>query len=475
MPARILPAGRLEASGEHRYFARQPRGTYLFITHAEGVYLYDEDGRAILDGVSGAAVVCLGHGNQRVVARMAEQAARVAFAHTSAFVTRPLLELASRLAGYTGDPASRVYFVSGGSEATETALKIARTYQVAAGRPDRVVVLSRAISYHGATMGALSVTGALKRRLVYEPFLMQFPRVSTCYCYRCPLGLDPRSCNVECADDVERAILTHNPDRVAAFIVEPVIGSSAPGVSAERDYMRRVADACRRHDVVLIADEVMSGVGRTGRFFAMDHYGVTPDIITIAKGISSGYMPLAAVIVRGHVFDTIRRAGSGEFVHGFTYSGNPLAAAVGLEVLDIIEEEHLVARVERMGSLLLERLQALRALPIVGDVRGKGLLLGVEFVADRATRQPFPPALDISSLVVEASLQEGLAVFAGTGCANGLEGDHILIAPAYIVTESQIEELVTKLTKAIERVQERVLPSLHTTAAADPSENHQRG
>ncbi|MBI2833907.1 MAG: aspartate aminotransferase family protein [Acidobacteria bacterium] len=461
------PAGRLDGSGNHHYFPRHPRGQYVVIAHAEGVYLYDEEGRQILDGASGAAVACLGHGNRRLIERMKAQAASVAFAHTSTFVTRPLLDLASRIARYTADPAAHVYFVSGGSEATETALKIARTYQVAAGHPDRYAVISRAISYHGATMGALSMTGVLKRRHIYEPLLSQFPRVATCYCYRCPVGRDPDWCKVECADEVERAILAHNPDRIAGFIVEPVIGSSAPGVTAHEDYMARVAAACRRHGVLLIADEVMSGVGRTGRFFAMEHYGVTPDIIAISKGISSGYFPLAAVIVSGHVFDTVRRAGSGEFVHGFTYAGSPIGAAVGLEVLDILEEEQLVARVARLGDLLLDRLQTLRSCAMVGDIRGKGLLVGVEFVADRATRQPFPAPMGVATRVLQACLAEGLAVYPGGGSVNGLSGDHIMIAPPYIITEAQIEELVAKLARAVEKVQAQVDPALAIAAAVE--------
>ena len=211
-------------------------------------------------------------------------------------------------------------------------MKIARTYQMAVGRPKRHMVVSRAISYHGATMGALAMTGLLLRRRPYQPILSQFPKVATCYCYRCPVDREPNTCEVECADDLQHVLLAQDPEQVAAFILEPVIGFSAPGVAAQRDYMRRVATTCHRHGVLLIADEVMSGVGRTGRFFAMDHYGVQPDIIALSKGISSGYFPLAAVIVAGRVFEAIQNAEGADFVHGFTYAGNPVGAAVGLEV-----------------------------------------------------------------------------------------------------------------------------------------------
>jgi adenosylmethionine-8-amino-7-oxononanoate aminotransferase len=445
------------ADGDLRYFARNPRGKYVHIARGEGVYLYDTDGRAILDGASGAAVACLGHGHRRVVERMKAQAEKIAFAHTSAFVTTPVLELARRLAAYTTDPDARVYFVSGGSEANETAIKIARTYQLALGETRRSAILSRTTSFHGATLGALSATGVLLRRRPYEPMLMQWPRVATCYCYRCPVGRDPELCEVECADDVERGILAHGAERIAGFMVEPVIGASAPAVSAHRDYMRRVAATCRRHGVLLIADEVMSGMGRTGRFFAMDHYGVTPDITTLSKGISAGYFPLAAVIVSGKVFETIRNVGSGEFVHGLTYSGNPLGAAIGLEVLDILEEDRLVPRVAVLGEQLLAALQRLRQLPMVGDIRGRGLLLGIELVMDRTTRDPFPASVRAGQLVLRACLEEGLAVYPTTGSVNGVLGDNILVAPPYIITEAQIAELVDKLVRAMDRVQQHLL------------------
>ena len=446
--------GRLDASDpDVKYFARHPRGKYVRIARAEGVYLYDDTGRAILDGAAGAAVVCLGHGNRRIIDRMKAQAEDVAFAHTSAFITAPVLELAQRLAGYVADPNARVYFVSGGSEANETAIKIARAYQLAIGETNRHVIISRTISYHGASAGALAATGILHRRRPYEPLLAQWPRVATCYCYRCPVGRDPASCEIQCADDVERAILAHDAHRIAGFIIEPVIGSSAPGVSPHRDYMSRVATTCRRHGVLLIADEVMSGIGRTGRFFGMDHFGVTPDIITLSKGISSGYFPLAAVIVTGRVFEAIKNAGTGEFVHGFTYAGTPIGAAIGLEVLDILEEDQLVPRVAALGERLLAALEPLKQFPMVGDIRGRGLLVGIELVMDQRTREPFPASVRVGQQVLQACLHEGLAVYPSTGSVNGVLGDNILLAPPYIITETQIGELVDKLTRAIDHVQ----------------------
>jgi adenosylmethionine-8-amino-7-oxononanoate aminotransferase len=261
---------------------------------------------------------------------------------------------------------------------------------------------------------------------------------------------------VECAEDLERAILADDPKRLAAFIIEPVIGSSAPGVTAQRDYMSRVAATCHRHGLLLIADEVMSGVGRTGKFFAMEHYGVMPDIIALSKGISSGYFPLAAVIVSGRVFNAIKDSASGGFVHGFTYAGTPLGAAVGLEVLDILEEEQLIPRVAYLGDRLLQRLTVVRDSSIVGDVRGKGLLVGIEIVADKATRAPFPAAAAAGQCVRQACLDEGLSVYPSSGSSNGFDGDHIMLAPPYIISEAQLDEMTEKLWRGLRRAEQQL-------------------
>jgi adenosylmethionine-8-amino-7-oxononanoate aminotransferase len=433
-------------------FPRSFTAEYVAIRRAEGIYLYDENDRQILDGSSGAAVVSLGHAHPRVVERLRAQASQVAFTHGFAYVTQPAIELSGRLAAYAGDPRARVLFASGGSEATETALKLARLWHLARGAPSRHRIVSRSISYHGATLGALSMTGLLGRRRDFEPLLQQFPRAATAYCYRCPFGLDPSRCGLECAADIERTIIEQGADNVAAVIVEPVIGASAPGVVAPGDYMARIAETCRRHDVLFIADEVMSGAGRSGRFFAMHHWGVTPDVTVVSKSLSSGYAPLAAVIVSGRIADGLQAAGA-RFVHGFTYAGNPLSAAVGLEVLDVLEAERLMDRVDAMGTRLKSRLESLRDLPMVGDVRGLGLLLGMEFVQDGATRAPYPPALAVAEHVRRAALEEGLSIYPGTGCVDGTQGDHILIAPPFIITESQIDELADKLARALRRVQ----------------------
>jgi len=423
------------------------------LVRGEGLYVYDDHGRAILDGASGAAVACLGHGNTRIAKRLQSQAQTLAFAHGSKFVSPQVLELADRLAAKSACPDSRVYFASGGSEATETALKIALAYHSASGNPKRQRVISRTVSYHGATLGALAMTGHQQRRRPYESLVAPFPKIAASYCYRCPLGLHPTSCAIDCADEIERVVTEEGAGSIAAFIVEPVIGASAPGVGAPGDYMRRVADSCRRHDILLIADEVMSGVGRTGRFLAMEHYGVTADITVLSKGLSAGYSPLAAVIVSGSVYERISEGGPSHLVHGFTYSGNPLSAAVGLEVLDILDEDKLVERAAEMGRRLIERLAQLTSFPMVGDIRGKGLLIGMEFVENRDSRAPFAPDRRVAWKVQDAALDAGLWVYAGTGSHGGEAGDHILIAPPYTISEGQLDELVSKLSEALAGVQ----------------------
>jgi adenosylmethionine-8-amino-7-oxononanoate aminotransferase len=433
-------------------FPRSFTTEYITIRRAHGINLYDEHDRQILDGSSGAAVVSLGHGHPRIVERLRVQASEVAFTHGFAYVTRPLIELAGRLAAYTGDARARVLFASGGSEATETGLKLARAWQLARGLPTKHRVVSRSVSYHGATLGALSMTGLLGRRRDFEPLLQQFPRAATAYCYRCPFGLDQAHCGLECAADIERTIVEQGAANVAAVILEPVIGASAPGVVSPPDYLRRVAETCRRHDILLIADEVMSGAGRTGRFFAMEHWGITPDITVLSKSLSSGYAPLAAVIVSGRIADGLQEAGA-RFTHGFTYAGNPLACAVGLEVLDVLEDDRLIEHVAHVGTRLKARLESLRGFPIVGDVRGLGLLLGLELVADGPTRAPFPPAVGLAERVRCAALEEGLSIYPCTGSVDGTRGDNILIAPPFIITEAQVDDLADKLRRALARVQ----------------------
>jgi adenosylmethionine-8-amino-7-oxononanoate aminotransferase len=431
---------------------RDFKRTYPVITHGKGVYLYDREGREYLDAVGGIAVVNVGHGVPEIIAAMTEQAQRVAFVSGGAFANEPAQALAEELATWAPAGMRHVLLLAGGSEATETAMKLARQYHVERGRAGKYRVISRWISYHGNTIGALSMSGRTAWRWEFVPYLQNFPKIHPPYCYRCPYGKTYPGCQVACAEDLERVITLEGPDSIAAFIAEPVIGTSAAGVTPPPEYYPRIREICDRYDILFIADEVITGIGRTGKNFGIEHWGVVPDMITTAKGLSSGYAPLAAVIVHDRVYDAIAR-GSGRTTQGFTYSGHPLSAAVGLAVLRYLKAHDLVANAGRIGRNLLERLSALRRFPIVGDVRGLGLFLGVEFVADPATKRPFPPEAGVTRRIVETTLAEGVVVVPGmSGLIDGVAGDHIQISPPYIFTEAHVEQLVRALEAAIQKV-----------------------
>jgi adenosylmethionine-8-amino-7-oxononanoate aminotransferase len=431
---------------------RDLRHQPIVIDHAEGVHLFDEAGRAYLDAASGAAVASVGHGRAEIAEVLAAQARRVAFAHPSKFLTRPTLELAQKLVDRAPDGFSRVFFSSGGSESVEAALKLSRQVHLAHGRREKVKTISRRTSYHGATLGALAVSSQEERTAPFLPLLRVEPKIAPCYPYRCRWCAEAGACSLACADDLERVIEAEGPEKVATFIAEPIVGSSAPGADAPPAYWRRIREICDRHDVLFVADEVMSGNGRSGTWWAMQQAGVTPDLITTAKGIGAGYAALGALLVRDDAYDAFRSTRS-TFTHGHTYSGNPLAAAVGSVVIDIIEREDLLTNVRAMGALLRSRLEAeLGGHEHVGDVRGRGLLVGVEFVADRRTRAPFDPALRVQSRIGRACLDRGLYLYQGGGSAGPIGGDHVLIAPPFIVSAADVTVIAQTLREALDAV-----------------------
>jgi len=356
--------------------------------------------------------------------------------------------LAEKLTTIAPAGLSRVYFLSGGSEAVETAVKMARQYQVDRGKPMKFKVISRWASYHGNTLGALALSGHTGRRRYYQPLIQHTPHIVPAYCYRCPCGRQPESCALECADDLEKTIIYEGPDSVSAFVAEPVVGATAGALVPKDGYFQRIREICDRYDVLLIVDEVMTGIGRTGRNFAVEHWGVKPDMIVCAKGLGAGYYPVFCVITTEAVHRAIKE-GNGNFVHGHTYSQNPLACATALAVLDYIEKNDLVRSSERLGAYLLDKLQVLYRHEMVGDVRGIGLFAGVEFVRDRKTKEPFPPARKVNALVSNLAFDNGLIVYPGGGGADGVNGDHILIAPPFIITEGEIDKLVSILDEAI--------------------------
>ena len=447
------------ASGASHLFPRNLKTNYPIAVRARGIWIEDSTGRTYLDGCSGAVVCSIGHGVKEVAEVMTAQAKRLAFAHSSQFVSRETMGLAARVAALApGDmkKSGRVYLVSGGSEAVETAIKLARQYHVETGRPGKSKIISRWQSYHGSTLGALAATGNVARRDLYVPMLQATPHIAPCYCYRCPFGLKFPACEIACVEDLEAAIHHEGPETVAAFIAEPVVGATLGAAPAVDGYWKRARAICDKHNVLLIADEVMTGVGRTGRNFAVDHWKVVPDMIVTGKGLSGGYTPLGAVIARGFIADALRE-GRGYFEHGFTYSANPLSAAIGSAVLDYVGKHRLIARAARMGKALGAQLAALGRRPIVGDVRGLGMMWGIEVVKDRKSREPFPPALKVSRQIYDACLQEGLLIYPGSGTRQGQDGDHFIVSPPFTITAAEISELVARLDRGLRKVEKDLL------------------
>jgi len=437
-------------------FPRNFRKSYPEAVRGDGCYIFTTDGRRFLDAAGGAAVVSIGHGVAAIGRAMAEQASQLAFAHTSQFHTPVAERLATRLlamAPLAEKNGARVYFTSGGSEATESALKLCRQYFLELGQASRVRFVSRWQSYHGSTLGALSVSGNVRRRAPFGALLTEWGHIAPCYCYRCPLGLTYPECDVACAQELEKFVQSVGPETIAAFVCEPVVGATLGGVAPPDGYLQRIARICRRYGILLVADEVMTGMGRTGTRFAVEHWGVRPDLILVGKAVASGYAPLGAVLVSGDIAETIAR-GSGAFLHGFTYSAHPVGVAAGNAVLDYLEKQRLLERVSPSGQELLRALQPLKQSPLVGDVRGLGLLLGIEFVASAATREPFPPEVRVAERVYEAALEEGILTYPIQGCADGERGDHILLAPPFTISGDEIQAAARGLTAAIERVAE---------------------
>jgi adenosylmethionine-8-amino-7-oxononanoate aminotransferase len=440
---------------EDHIFYRDLKKHYPLIVRGDGIYLYDDQGREIIDGAAGAAVVCLGHNNKRVMDAWRRQAEKVAFVHMSSFTNEPILKLSEEIAHMAGDEKYRIHFTSGGSEAVETALKVARQYHLEKGRPERHKVIARAVSYHGATIGALSLTGHHYRRAKFSPILFSFPRISLPYCYRCAFHHSPETCDLDCADDLERAIIAEGEELVSAFIFEPITGAAAPGVAPPMGYLQRIRQICEEHDILLIGDEVMTGVGRTGKFLASQHYQARPHIICLSKALSSGYAPLGAVMIEEEIYDVLKTSSSHSFIHGHTYGGHPASVATGIEVLKILREERLIERVAELGEYWLPRLEALKEkYAIVGDVRGKGLLLGIEFVrnSDRG-KEPFDPTFNLRGTIQKKCLKRGLYVYPGGYSVSGVAGDHVLLAPPYIATESDLDRITEILDRTIEGVQ----------------------
>ena len=432
-----------------RVFRRAASAQPAVAVSAVGSTITDAEGRTYLDAAGGAVVVNIGHGRRDIAAVMADQAARLAYAHGSAFTNEPLERYAQELGPKlpVDDPA--IYPVSGGSEAVETALKLARTYHLARGEADRWIVIARWGSYHGNSLGALDLSGRKPLRRPYEGWLGRFRHVSAAYPYRAgDPGAEALGDADELAQELERTIEQAGPGTVAAFVAEPIVGATLAAAVPPDGYWPAIADVCRRHGVLLIADEVMTGFGRTGRWFGLDHWGTKADILVAAKGATSGYWPFGLVAASGSVHETVSRTG---FVHGFTYSHHVVGAAVAREVLRVLESERLVeasaTKGQRLRTLLDERLGDH---PNVGEIRGRGLLIGLELVADRGTRTPFPRAARLIEAVVRIARERGLLLYSGTGNANGVDGDLVLLGPPFVITDGELQSLVATLGDAVD-------------------------
>ncbi|HJS36652.1 MAG TPA: aspartate aminotransferase family protein [Burkholderiales bacterium] len=434
-------------------FHRNPRSVYPVAVRGEGAYLIDREGKRYLDASGGAAVSCLGHSDEAVVRAIREQLARLPFAHTSFFSNEPMEALADALVARAPAPLEKVYFVSGGSEAVEAALKLARQYFVEKGEPQRRHVIGRRQSYHGNTLGALAVGGNQWRRRQFEPLLIEATHVSPCYAYRERLaGESDDAYGARLAAELEREICRLGEDRVMAFIAETVAGATLGAVPPAEGYFRRVREVCDRYGVLLILDEVMCGMGRCGSLWTFTQEGVVPDLAVIAKGLGAGYQPIGAVMVSGRIFDAIV-AGSGFFQHGHTYLGHAAACAGALAVQRRLHDDGLLARVSALGAVLESKLRsAFDAHPHVGDIRGRGLFWGLELVADRERKTPFDPRARIHARVKVEALKAGLLCYPMGGTIDGERGDHVLLAPPFILEEQQLDELVSGLAQALDAV-----------------------
>ncbi len=440
---------------EHKYplghvFYRKLNKRLPLIVRGEGCWLVDETGKRYLDACGGAFVANLGHGLSEIGEAMAEQARRVAYVNGTTFTHQPVEDLAAEVAALSPGDLNRVYPLSSGSEAVEAALKFARQYWVESGKPEKHRIVALTPAYHGNTLLALSASAREHYKTYYREWLVDVTRVPAPYAYRCACHGRLPLCPACDGSAVEQAIVRAGPESVAAFIAEPVGGSSSGATVPHADYFRRIREICDRHDVLFVADEVLTGAGRTGTWAAIEPFGVVPDLMTLGKGLGGGYAPISALVAPDRLVDRLAK-GSGSLLHAQTYSHHPVLAAGALAAIRRLKSHGLIDRCARMGGVLQRELQALRGLPHVGDVRGRGLLAGVEFVADVDTRAPFPRRAAFVEQLAAAALDEGLVLWPNVGQADGSNGDLVMIAPPFVITDEEIVELVRRLTRAIEQ------------------------
>lgn len=429
------------------------------VERGEGIYLYDKSGNRYIDGTSGPVVCNLGHGVKEIGEAFAAQSEKVAYVFRSHFTSEPVEKLATLIAEMAPADLNRVFFVSSGSEASEMAAKIAHQYYLEQEKVRKELIISRWISYHGITMGALSMSGHVSRRKNFVNSLLPYPKIPAPYCYRCPEHSEYPECGIACAHRLKETIQMFGEEYFSAFIAEPLVGAAGGAMTPPPEYYKIIREICDEFNILFIADEVMTGFGRTGLNFGIDHWDIAPDMIVFAKGASAGYYPLAGVIISEKIYEVLKGGKKGIFAPGHTFSGTPLAGAVGVKVMEYIKEHDLIGNVKRLSGYLMDKLKSFYKHPIVGDVRGKGFLAGIEFVKDQKTKEPFnlEKSGKVGSLIAKKAFEKGLIIYPGAGAVDGHLGDHILVAPPFIIKEHEIDEMISLLDETIEEVEEELL------------------
>jgi adenosylmethionine-8-amino-7-oxononanoate aminotransferase len=437
---------------ESHIFFNNLRGALPMAERAEGIYLYDSTGKRYMDAMGGMFVCTIGHGVPEIAEAMAAQARRLSFANYVQFTNEPQERLADHIIGMSPPGMDRVFFVPSGSTANEIALQLAREYHVERGKPRKQKIISLWHNYYGMTVGALSMSGNLmtKRGMNMDPYLLDFPHIQPAYCYQCPFKKTYPACDLFCADDLARTIEQEGPESIAAFIATPIIGGTGGGITPPPDYFRRIRQICDAYDILLIMDEVITGFGRLGTNFGIDHWQITPDIMTVAKTLSSGYAAHGAVIAHKNIWETFTNGNRKRITLLSTFAGHPISCAASLAVQEYIAKHNLIAQSAARGEYLKKRLQNLAAEePLIGDVRGKGLFLGIEFVQDKETRQPFPRVTQFMEKVVYAASQRGVIISGRFGIGTHADGDHLSLSPPFIITEQECDELAGILGESI--------------------------
>lgn len=442
------------------------------VEHGKGIHIWDNQGKRYIDGCSGAFAANIGHGHPRIAERTHQQLEKIAFAYRTQFQSEPADELADLLVRLSPPTLDRVFLVNSGSEAVETAIKLARQFWWATGREGKNLVISRRPSYHGATLGALSCTDYAPLNIPFRAMQLRMPKVSAPFCYHCPLGKRYPRCSVACAFELEQIIDIEGSNNIAAFIAEPIGGATTGAAVPPDEYFPIVEKICHDHGVLLIIDDVLTGCGRTGTFYGFEHWAITPDIVVISKGLSGGYTPIGACLSSEQVVEPVLK--SGGFMHGHTYAGNPLSAAIASEVVKIIVDEGLVENAREMGTYLHRRLRTLKGkFRIIGDIRGRGLLAGVEFVLNRRSREPFPANWYVAHEATEIARDEGLLVYPRRPL-SGLKGDHVVIAPPLVVDRTGVDELIGLFRRTLQRLTEYLDEYLAPKVAVEEDETIER-